>query len=86
MLVILFEGVLLLFIVYGESYIEFGYKVMDNVDGDIIECVEVIGEVGSEIGDYMFKYNVIDEVGNDVEEVFWMIIIVDFVVFVFFIF
>ena len=75
--VISLEGASSLSIAYGESYIEPGYKAMDNVDGDITERVEVTGEVGSEIGDYTLKYNVTDEAGNDAEEVLRTITIVD---------
>lgn len=35
---------------FGSDYVEFGFSVIDNVDGDVIDCVIVLGSVGSDLG------------------------------------
>ncbi|WP_197061131.1 immunoglobulin-like domain-containing protein [Colwellia psychrerythraea] len=50
---------------WNETYIEAGYSVIDNVDGDLSNNVIVAGSVDSStVGTYLLSYNVSDSAGN----------------------
>lgn len=50
----------------GEDYEELGATAMDEVDGDLSEEVQIVGEVNTDQpGEYAVEYSVIDEAGNE---------------------
>ena len=51
----------------GISYNEPGYTATDNCDGDLTDKVEVSGNVGTSVGDYIITYKVVDAAGNKTE-------------------
>ncbi len=54
-------------ILVDSTYIEDGYKAMDNYDGDITDSVKIDGKVNTKKeGTYILKYSVNDSSGNGV--------------------
>ncbi len=50
---------------FGETYQEAGYTAIDNVDGDLVDKVVVVGSVdNTAIGTYTINYDVQDNEGN----------------------
>ena len=67
---------------YGTEYVEPGYKVIDNYDGDITnnsDLVKVRPVIGDTLGTYYVYYNAIDTNGNSTIEVKRTVIILDLV-------
>jgi len=48
----------------NQEYIEYGYKAIDNIDGDLTKDVIVESNIKNEIGDYFINYSVTDSHGN----------------------
>jgi hypothetical protein len=48
----------------NQEYIEYGYKAIDNIDGDITKNVLVESNLKNEIGNYKINYSVTDSHGN----------------------
>lgn len=52
-------------LILNGSYYEEGYEVVDNVDTDLENSVEIIGDVdSSKVGEYKLEYRVTDSSGN----------------------
>lgn len=62
--VIKLKGDSIMFLEYGQKYIEPGYSVSDNCSTNLDSKVLVSGNVSREIGTYKLIYEVVDESGN----------------------
>lgn len=62
--VINLKGNSIMYLDYGNKYIEPGYTVSDNCDIDLGNKVVVSGNVGRDIGTYVLTYEVTDSSGN----------------------
>ena len=62
--VINLKGNSIMYLDYGNKYIEPGYTVSDNCDMDLGNKVVVSGNVGRDIGTYVLTYEVTDSSGN----------------------
>lgn len=63
--VIKIKGSEIVYLILNGSYYEEGYFVSDNVDTDINDRVEIIGNVdSSRVGEYKIEYRVVDSDGN----------------------
>lgn len=50
----------------GREYTELGAAATDDIDGDITDAIEVVGEVNVNVaGEYVLQYKVQDEYGNE---------------------
>lgn len=48
----------------NQQYIEYGYRAVDNIDGDITDSVVVESNLKNEAGVYEIKYSITDSNGN----------------------
>ena len=62
--VIKLRGSSVVFVNYGDKYIESGYTVSDNCSDNLDSKVKINGSVGREIGTYNLTYEVVDDSGN----------------------
>lgn len=62
--VIKLKGSSVMFVNYGDKYVEPGYTVSDNCSDNLADKVRVSGNVGREIGTYTLTYEVVDDSGN----------------------
>lgn len=62
--VIKLKGSSVMFVNYGDKYIEPGYTVSDNCSDNLDSKVKINGSVGREIGTYNLTYEVVDDSGN----------------------
>lgn len=62
--VINLKGDSVMYLNYGNEYIEPGYTVSDNCDSELDDKVLVNGSVGRDIGTYTITYEVMDSSGN----------------------
>lgn len=62
--VIKLKGSSVMFVNYGDKYIEPGYNVSDNCSDNLDSKVKISGSVGREIGTYNLTYEVVDDSGN----------------------
>jgi len=62
--VIKLKGSSVVFVNYGDKYVEPGYIVSDNCSDNLDNKVNVKGSVGREIGIYNLTYEVVDDSGN----------------------
>ena len=63
--VIKLKGSSVMYLEYGNKYVEPGYEVSDNCSSNLSDKVSVIGSVGRDIGTYTITYKVIDDSGNE---------------------
>lgn len=61
------KGDTTVYLLSGKKYIESGYSVVDNCDGDISDKVTITGNVGSSVGTYKLNYSVTDSSNNKSE-------------------
>jgi len=67
--IITLEGTSPQYVARDSTYVEPGYKAIDDIDGDITDLVKVKSDVNTTIeGTYYRTYNVIDKSGNSAEE------------------
>ena len=63
--VINLKGNSIMYLNYGEGYVEPGYTVSDNCSNNIEDKVEISGKVLRDAGTYEITYRVLDESGNE---------------------
>ena len=63
--VIKLKGSSVMYLEYGNKYVEPGYEVSDNCSNNLNDMVVISGNVGRDIGTYTITYKVGDESGNE---------------------